>query len=395
MKRICLFSLFLLSLTLSFGQSSMKALEKAKSVVEDVREAYAPDKRQEVYEINAFISPDGTLTVGGKTTSSDARDALVAHMNLSGDDWVNQIEVFPDTLWALPRVSVAKMRVNPAHSAELATQALMGMPLRVLETKGEWARVQTPDGYIGWMTEGSIAPKTVAEMDAWRSSPRYVVTNPYQTRAYTSSTATGLRDVVTDLVNGDIVELAPEARLENGRWEVKLPDGRVGYVSKDDLTPIYQWAHQPFDAQKILDLAYSMEGTPYLWGGTSVKSLDCSGLAKVCYLANGIILMRDASQQATTGTRIEASDWRECQPGDLLFFGNAKTGKVTHVAIYDHDGKYVHSSGRVKRNSVDPDDESYLTTPFLHAVRIHGNENTRGIQLAKDHPWYFNLEENK
>ena len=32
--------------------------------------------------------------------------------------------------------------------------------------------------------------------------------------------------------------------------------------------------------------------------------------------------MRDASQQALTGTRIEAEDWPSCKAGDLLFFGN-------------------------------------------------------------------------
>ena len=62
---------------------------------------------------------------------------------------------------------------------------------------------------------------------------------------------------------------------------------------------------------------------------------------------------------------------------------------MTHVAIHDHDGTYVHSSGRVRVNSVDPDDPAYLTTPFLHAVRINGNEGTPGITRAIDHPWYF------
>ena len=100
--------------------------------------------------------------------------------------------------------------------------------------------------------------------------------------------------------------------------------------------------------------------------------------------------MRDASQQALTGKRIEAKDWASCQAGDLLFFGNAKTRKVTHVAIYDNNGTYIHSSGRVKRNSVDPKSSEYLTTPFLHAVRINGNEGTNGIIWVINHSWYFN-----
>ena len=195
---------------------------------------------------------------------------------------------------------------------------------------------------------------------------------------------TGPRDVVT------IVTLASgDASPIDGRMHISLPDGRTGYVDAQALTPIEEWAAQNFDADRILDVAYSIEGAPYLWGGTSTKALDCSGLAKVSYLANGIILMRDASQQALTGTRINAEDWRTCRAGDLLFFGNKDTRKVTHVAIYDHDGNYVHSSGRVKRNSVDPESPDYLTTYFLHAVRIAGNEGTPGITPVRNHPWYF------
>jgi hypothetical protein len=44
----------------------------------------------------------------------------------------------------------------------------------------------------------------------------------------------------------------------------------------------------------------------------------------------------------------------------------------------------------VKRNSVDPDSEAYLTTPFLWAVRINGNIGTKGITRVANHPWYFN-----
>lgn len=377
------------------AQSSLDALKRAEEIVADVKAAHAPDSRQTVFEITAVQDPEEGLTLQGKTSSPEAHDALVSLMRRSGDDFKDMVTVFPDSLWATSRISVACLRTRPAHAAEMASQALMGMPLRVLETTqdGEWYRVQTPDGYIAWVTSSSIVPKSAAEMDAWRNARRYVVTAPYQTRAWRNSKDSGLRDAVTDLVNGNIVEsdLDSSGAVENGRIRVKLPDGRSGFVAMGDLQPIEVWAAQDFDPQKILDTAYSMEGTPYLWGGTSIKSLDCSGLAKVSYLSNAYILMRDASQQALTGTRIEAKDWRQCRPGDLLFFGNASTGRVTHVAIYDHDGNYVHSSGRVKRNSVDPDSPAYLSTPFLHAVRIAGNEETPGITRARNHPWYFNL----
>lgn len=372
------------------AQSSANMLAKAQTCIADVKARFAPDSRQAVYDIKAYNDNNGSLTVGGEVSDSTAASATRRALAEAGIDYADGIKQLPYDKWAQVRISAASMRTAGRHSAEMATQAVLGTPLRVLTKGSDWWRVQTPDGYIAWIPASSVVAKTPAQMQEWRKAKRFIVTSPYQIRAYKTPKTNGLRDVVTDLVNGCIVTVpGNEMSVVDGRVCVELPDGRTGFVDVDDLTPIETWAAQNFDAERILDIAYSMEGTPYLWGGTSTKALDCSGLAKVSYYANGLILMRDASQQAKTGRRIEAANWRSCQPGDLLFFGNAKTGKVTHVAIYDHDGNYVHSSGRVKRNSVDPESDSYLTTPFLHAVRINGNEETAGITRARNHPWYF------
>ncbi len=372
------------------AQSSANMLAKAQTCIADVKARFAPDSRQAIYDIKAYNDNNGNLTVGGEVSDSTAASATRRALAEAGIDYADGIKQLPYDKWAQVRISAASMRTAGRHSAEMATQAVLGTPLRVLTKGSDWWRVQTPDGYIAWIPSSSVVAKTPAQMQEWRKAKRFIVTSPYQIRAYKTPKTNGLRDVVTDLVNGCIVTVpGNEMSVVDGRVCVELPDGRTGFVNVDDLTPIETWAAQNFDAGRILDIAYSMEGTPYLWGGTSTKALDCSGLAKVSYYANGLILMRDASQQAKTGRRIEAANWRSCQPGDLLFFGNAKTGKVTHVAIYDHDGNYVHSSGRVKRNSVDPESDSYLTTPFLHAVRINGNEETAGITRARNHPWYF------
>ncbi len=374
----------------SAAQSSANMLAKAQTCIADVKARFAPDSRQTIYDIKAYNDNNGNLTVGGEVSDSTAASATRRALAEAGIDYADGIKQLPYDKWAQVRISAASMRTAGRHSAEMATQAVLGTPLRVLTKGSDWWRVQTPDGYIAWIPSSSVVAKTPAQMQEWRKAKRFIVTSPYQIRAYKTPKTNGLRDVVTDLVNGCIVTVpGNEMSVVDGRVCVELPDGRTGFVNVDDLTPIETWAAQNFDAERILDIAYSMEGTPYLWGGTSTKALDCSGLAKVSYYANGLILMRDASQQAKTGRRIEAANWRSCQPGDLLFFGNAKTGKVTHVAIYDHDGNYVHSSGRVKRNSVDPESDSYLTTPFLHAVRINGNEETAGITRARNHPWYF------
>ena len=386
MKKTLIYLTFLCFPALTFGATP---LENAVNLIKDVKTATAPDARQAVYDVTAVADKDGDIVLTGDISEKASYNALVKAMENNGISYKDSLTILPDDEWAQVRLSAASLRGAGRHSAEMVTQGIMGMPLRVLSKGSEWWRVQTPDGYISYVPSSSVVSKTADELNAWRNSNRVIVTSPYQTRVYTTPTADGLRDVVSDVVLGNILVALSETP-ENGRIAVELPDGRKGFINKDAVESMDKWAQQNFNPDQILDIAYSMEGTPYLWGGTSVKALDCSGLAKVSYFSNGLILMRDASQQALTGTRIEAKDWRTCEPGDLLFFGNANTGKVTHVAIYDHDGNYVHSSGRVKRNSVDPESPAYLTTPFLHAVRIHGNEGTPGITRVRDHAWYFN-----
>ena len=218
-------------------------------------------------------------------------------------------------------------------------------------------------------------------MKAWRSAQRYIVT-AYQSQMVAKP---GSDETVSDLVLGNILEY----KGKSGKWiKLATPDGREGYVVQSDVKEFAQWAQQKPDMKLVEKTARRMMGAGYLWGGTSTKVTDCSGLAKVSYFANAIILQRDASQQALTGKKIAADDWKQARQGDLVFFGS-KSGRVTHVGIYLRGGQYIHCSGRVKINSVDPKASDYLTTPFLSISRIDGEVGTAGIVAVKDHEWYF------
>ena len=357
--------------------------------LKDLKQRIAPDKRTAVWDVNA-TQQDGKWVLSGTVGTQAQKNAILAAMLKNGySRYTDKITVLENGIpaarkWAQIKLSIATLRTEPKHSAEMATQGIMGSPVKVLEKCDDWYRVQMADDYIAYVPESSLAFKTDAQMKAWRKAKRYIVTT-YDSRLVTQANGD---ETVSDLVMGNILEY----KAAQGGWlKLATPDGRVGWVAAADVAELSQWSQQGFSADQIEKTARRMMGSVYLWGGTTTKVTDCSGLTKVAYLSNGIILQRDASQQALTGKIMKkGTDWRQYETGDLLFFGNEKTGRVTHVGLYLRDGKYIHCSGQVKINSLIPtaSDYPYLYSPIT-ASRIKGMVGTKGIVALKNHPWFF------
>ncbi len=292
-----------------------------------------------------------------------------------------------DTAWAQVTIPVACIREKPSHSAQLTSQAIMGTPLRVTGHHGdEWLAIEGPDGYTGYMIYSSVSRPGHEEMLAWRRAPRLAVTSR-QAMAYTSPSSRSPRDVLTELVAGSIVEGTLAA---DSVTAITLPDGRRGWIATGSLVPLEEWASRPLDTDAVVMTAYSLMGTPYLWGGISTKAVDCSGLVGVAYQSQGVILRRDASQQIHTGRKIAPSaPVDSLRRGDLLFFSYTPGGRISHVALYDADSTYIHSSGRVKVNAMRPDDPDFSHRTYRGASRVDGMIPSEGITTFRLHPWYF------
>lgn len=376
------FRLLVLLLSLSIGCT---ASAQVQAIIDSIRSVKAPDRRVAIWELSTK-DDNGVYIISGNVDNQNNKDEIINTLTNKGYTIKDQIKVLPyniDKPWALACLPVVHLRTKPGHEQELTSQALMGTPLRILEKVDDWYRVQTPDNYIAYVTNSSIKRITQTEFNDWRKSAnRYVVT---ALRSNIYSQPNIASDIVSNILLGDILDSGEKS---GNMIKLSTPDGRSGYALITDVEPLSKWVNQVFSPEKIISTAKQLMGSVYLWGGTSPLGVDCSGLTKTCYFANGVILQRDASQQVLYGQKINPKDWKLAKKGDLLYFGE-KSGKVTHTAIYIADGKYIHSSGRVKINSVNPLESDYLTTPFLSINRINGNVDSKGITSVKNHSWYF------
>ena len=261
--------------------------------------------------------------------------------------------------WGIINVSVCNTRALAEYGSEQESQALLGMPVRVLDKSHEWLKVMTPDDYVAWTLAGSVQRVSREELTAWNTSPQLVITALYGT-VYSGRSEKS--QPVGDVVGGDRLRLLER---RGKYYHVAYPDGREGYVHRNMGMPLEAWRQSVgHDAASILRTAYSMVGVPYMWGGTSSKGVDCSGLIRTTLYMHDIIIPRNASQQARKGQRIEiASDFSNLVPGDLLFFGRKADAthdeRVSHVAFYVGDMKFIHSLGFVREGSFRPTDANY------------------------------------
>lgn len=284
--------------------------------------------------------------------------------------------------YALVDISTAYVRSRPSHSGELVTQQLMGFPVKILGSEGEWYKVETIDGYEGYIISNTLVALSEEAYNQWKSLPRVVVT------AHKELSVTDARGAqVSDVVPGAILSYGGVCPADTSMAVVVLPDGRKGLLDAGALTDITDWSRQQLSVDDVI--AYGMDniGAPYLWGGMSPKGMDCSGLTWTAYWLNGRLLRRDASKQALMGDRI--TDWKQLKAGDLAFFGNPKTGRITHVALLrDSNGNFVHSSaGRVRLNSLDPSSPDRISAKFLWGI---SSDNFHAIKNDSKSSWLFN-----
>jgi cell wall-associated NlpC family hydrolase len=147
---------------------------------------------------------------------------------------------------------------------------------------------------------------------------------------------------------------AARSRLSEG---VPVPGG-IGISAS---TPEGSTVAPPNIHGGVVGIAMQYLGVPYVWGGSSPRGFDCSGLVSYVFAQIGVSVPHSSYAQFGMGTAVSISD---LQPGDLVFFAGA-----SHVGIYIGGGQFIHAPHTgdvVKISSL----SGYYSSNFAGARRI-------------------------
>lgn len=283
------------------------------------------DSRLHVVELDAGWK-NGTLTVIGTVTPEVSLDIEGVELD------VRVLQPKPGVVVA-PKAPVRKM---PAHSSEMVSEALLGTSLEILDERGDWYRIRTPDGYLGWIRKGGILEDLEA-IAHWESLPAGVVQAPLVWS------------------NGMVLSAGSILRFKDEGWQDPLgnlypPDTAL---SQDALM---------LSPKAIVQTAQRFLGLPYLWGGKSGWGVDCSGLTQLVAQLCGLMLPRDADQQESV---LEVVPRDGLKAGDWVFFPG-------HVGFYLGEGIVLHASAtsaRVLEQSLCPEHPDYNVWLDTHFTR--------------------------
>ncbi|WP_308786519.1 C40 family peptidase [Planomicrobium stackebrandtii] len=223
------------------------------------------------------------------------------------------------------------------NSNRIQTQLLYGEPVMIDRVVEGWAKIaalwqpcqKDERGYPGWvpmsqlkkveaLTELGYARVTANKAQLWTAEFKPLKTVSFNTLL-------------------PVKELGEFVRLQTPDGDAMIEADTVEIVAAYDRVPLGSGLDIARLGSEFLDL-------PYLWAGMSSYGFDCSGFTYNLMKANGVIISRDAVDQALEGFEIDQHTQDSWHIGDLLFFAYEEgKGRLHHVGVYYGNGLMLHS----------------------------------------------------
>lgn len=329
---------------------------------------------------NAYVSKD-YVTKGGS-------DSNVAQDNKQQNS--NNVTVQTGGTYVVDATSL-RVRTGPATYHGIIGGVLKGHTLNVIGAENGWFKVNH-NGNTGYVSSEFV--KFVKGGTTTTNPPANNNNNNDNNKAetpaqgggeyYINASALNVRSgagtdygVIGALPQGQKVQVFAD---ESG-WSKVNYNGRTGYVGTRFLskTPVSgvqndKPAQKPADnnsnnnnntsnnsrdTSSLLSYAKSMEGVPYVWGGTSANGVDCSGYIYHVYKKFGYSI----SRQSVAGYWSSFQHTSNPQPGDLIYFKDTYKSGPSHIGIYLGGGSFIQAGDNgVKVASLN---NSYWSKHFL------------------------------
>jgi cell wall-associated NlpC family hydrolase len=219
-----------------------------------------------------------------------------------------------------------------------------------------YAAVTVPVATL-WSRPDAVLPRDAAAVADEPDIPAWIAAMSPEEQVDTA--------VVTQLLAGERV-LVEEVRSDGWTRVVALDQpadrlderGYPGWLRSAHVRPLWT-------GRAVVEQAREYLGAVYVWGGLTRDGLDCSGLVHLVWRHFGVVVPRDASEQALASTPVT-----DAEPGDLYFFGHPGR-PVHHVGIVVEPGTMVHASSvrhRVVEEPLPPDRVATLVATHRFAT---------------------------
>lgn len=273
-----------------------------------------------------------------------------------------------------------KLYMRPVINSKAITKIQKDKQITVLEIRNNWVYVNV-EGINGWAKLSTLKKEdnttTQAEnKESSNNDTKKENTTTLNKTAYISSTGINFREEPN--TDSKVLKVfSQNAKItileEQGTWYKIKHNDQEGYVLKEYVsdkkvevtsrssvertttenktTDIASTTQKIVEetttktsskGQDVANYVKQFVGCKYVYGGSTPKGFDCSGLTMYVYKKYGINLSHSATAQSKVGTKVERAN---LQPGDLVFFRNYRTNTgIGHVGIYIGNNKFVHAS---------------------------------------------------